>query len=36
VQCGKEADRMINFVAVDYYDVGDVLTVVRQLNHLEP
>ena len=30
--CWNETGRMPNFIAVDYYDLGDILTVVDQLN----
>jgi hypothetical protein len=35
-QCTKEAGRAPTFVAVDFYDVGDLFTVVRRTNGLAP
>jgi len=31
-ECMEADDRLPNFVAVDFYDIGDVLEVVRELN----
>jgi len=31
-QCREESGRLPNFVTVDFYDIGDVLTVVEALN----
>jgi hypothetical protein len=31
-QCEDEADQRANIIAVDFYDIGDVLTVVDRLN----
>ncbi len=33
-KCAMEAGKTPNFVGVDYYELGDVLTVVRKLNGL--
>ena len=33
-QCQAERDRLPNFVAVDFYDQGDLLDVVDTLNGL--
>jgi hypothetical protein len=35
LQCQAESGKRANFVAVDYYDVGDVFAVVRTLNGLD-
>ncbi|WP_395692290.1 hypothetical protein [Nocardioides sp.] len=34
-QCERERDRPANFVAVDYYDQGDLMSVVDTLNGLD-
>ena len=34
-QCERERDRPANFVAVDYYDQGDLMGVVDTLNGLD-
>ncbi len=33
--CQRERDQLPNYVAVDFYDQGDLLTVVDQLNGLD-
>jgi hypothetical protein len=35
-ECMQANDRLPNFVTVDFYDIGDVFEVVRELNGLEP
>ncbi len=34
--CAAARGRMPNFIGVDFYDIGDVFAVVRQVNGLEP
>lgn len=34
LECGAANDRLPNFVTVDFYDIGDVLNVVTELNGL--
>jgi len=36
LQCQAESGRLPNFVTVDYYDIGDVFSVVDKLNGLVP